>query len=58
MYYEVIGWVNNERHGLGFTDDKHDAIEWAWFCMFNRGYNSCDIIDDDGVVVAHYEKRI
>ena len=54
MYYEVFGFVNGEKHNLGFCDDKKDAIEWAWFCLYNRGYDSCGVVDEDGAIVAHY----
>ena len=56
MYYEIIGWVGQERHNLGWTDSKYDARDWAYFCMFNRGYESCDIITEEGEVIAHYKK--
>ena len=59
MYYEVLGRTEEgEWHNLGFNDDKQDAIKWAWFCMFNRGYEQCDIVDEDGVVVANYKRGV
>ena len=58
MYYEVLGYVGNERHNLGWTESKHDARDWAYFCMFNRGYDRCEIITEDGEIIAEYKKGV
>jgi len=56
MYFEILGYVGGERHNLGWTDSKHDARDWAYFCMFNRGYDACDVVAEDGEVIAQYKK--
>lgn len=56
MYYEVLGYVGTERHNLGWTDNKPDARDWAYFCMFNRGYDRCEVITEDGEIIAEYKK--
>lgn len=56
MYYQVYGYVGTERHSLGWTDSKHDARDWAYFCMFNCGYDWCEIITEDGEIIANYKK--
>ena len=56
MYFEILGYVGGERHNLGWTDSKHDARDWAYFCMFNRGYDACDVVAEDGEIIAQYKK--
>ena len=56
MYFEILGYVGGERHNLGWTDSKCDARDWAYFCMFNRGYDACDVVTEDGEIIAQYKK--
>ena len=56
MYYEVLGYVGTERLNLGWTDNKPYARDWAYFCMFNRGYDRCEVITEDGEIIAEYKK--
>lgn len=58
MYYEVIGYVNNERHNLGWTDSKDSARADAWFMVDFRGYDRCQVINDKGEIIIEYKKGI
>lgn len=56
MYYCVVGFIGRERHNLGWTDNKNDARDWAYFCMFNRSYEECAVCTEDGEVIDTYKK--
>ena len=55
MYY-VLGKVNGEQHNLGWTDSKHDARDWAYFCIYQRGYETCEVVTEDGEIIAEYKR--
>ena len=56
MYYQVYGYVETERHSLGWTDSKHDARDWAYFCIYQRGYETCQVATEDGEIIAEYKR--
>jgi len=51
MYYEVLGTIENERHNLGGTDDRHSAIEGAKFMVVYRGYDCCQVVNEKCEIV-------
>ena len=55
MYY-VYGTIKKEQHNLGWTDSKHDARDWAYFCIYQRGYETCEIVTEDGEIIAEYKR--
>lgn len=55
MYY-VLGITNGEQHNLGWTDSKHDARDWAYFCIYQRGYETCQVVTEDGEIIAEYKR--
>jgi hypothetical protein len=56
MYYEVLGKVDGEQHDLGWTDSKHDARDWAYFCIYQRGYEECQVVTEEGEIIAEYKR--
>lgn len=56
MYYEVIGYVDNERHNLGGTDDKRSAIEGAKFEVDCCGYDCCQVVNEKSETVYEYKR--
>ena len=56
MYYEVLGTIENERHNLGGTSDKHSAIESAKFMVDYRHYDCCQVVNEDCEMVYEYKR--
>jgi hypothetical protein len=56
MYYEVLGFIRNDRHNLGGTDDKSSAIEGAKFMVDYRNYDCCQVVNEKSEIVYEYKR--
>ena len=56
MYYEVLGFIENERHNLGGTENKYNAVETADFMVDYRDYDCCQVVNEDCEIVYEYKR--